>query len=809
MMGAVLLLTRVGLRRRWRSLALIVVLVGLAGGVSLGSIAGARRTSSSFDRFLTSSRAQDVLVLGRDIGPREIARIRALPGVEAVGVGRHLALAGADGDFLAGGSVFAPLDDSLGRDVYRFRIVAGRAPAEGAADEIAVSETFARTSGLRVGDSLPVTAFTPEQLERLASGVDAGEPADLHVSLRVVGINRSPDDLNLQASSGGVLVLTRSFAERYGDRIGSWFGAVIGVRLDQGDAGVAGFIDRLDGVLAPGSFEIDPVALTRGGVQESIDLLATAALLLGLIAGVAGLIAVGLTTGRQVGLLASEYGPLRALGLGPKRRAAAVAGPVMLAVCIGAGLATVVAWGVSALFPFGVARDAEPHPGLTFDAVTVLPGAAAVVGLVGAIVAVAARRAVAITGTGAAPPLRPSSLTRALERLGAAPPVTVGVRMALEPGRGRTAVPVRSALAGAALAVLGVTGAVVFGSSLDHLLATPVAQGRSWDASVDDAEARPIDDAQPCGPAETRLVDEPDIEAVAKACSTNLTIGDRGVSAIGGIGLTPLRGSIQPTVLAGRAPSGPDEVALGTHTLAALDLDVGGRLTVQAPEGAVDYRVVGRVIVPRLVDAQAIADGAVFTGAGLDRARSDTTDVSQGLVVRFRPGIDEDAALARIGRLPGIDDRMGPGVVRGTLPVEVDRLHQVDRVPDAIAGLLAVLGALAVGHLLGTSVRRRRRDLAVLKSLGFGRRQLMATVAWQAWTVAGFGIVAGGTVGVAAGSRLWRATADDVGVVGTVDTPILALALLAVATVSVASLVAALPARRAAKVPAATILRTE
>ncbi|MGH9135888.1 MAG: FtsX-like permease family protein [Acidimicrobiales bacterium] len=807
-MGAVLVVARAELRRRWRSLALIVVVVGLAGGATLGSIAGARRTSSSFDRLLAWTRSQDVLVLGFDVAADDVARVRALPGVKAVGVGRLMGLAGPDGGFLAGGAVVAPLDDVIGRDVVRVRIVAGRAPAEGAAEEVAVGEAFAGSSGLRVGDELPVAAYTQEQFEQLREGFGPGDPAGPRISLRVVGISRSPDDLNLQASAGGVLVLPRAFVEKYGDRVGSWYGqdgAVLGVVLTQGDAGIPDFVDRLDGILEPGSFDIDPVALTRGGVQESIDLLATAALLFGVIAGGAGLIAVGLTAARQVGLLAREYGPLRGFGLAPRWRAAAAAGPVLLAVSAGAGLAVVVGWGVSPLFPFGVAGDAEPHPGLAFDAVTLLAGGAAVLIVVGLLVAGAAWRAVAVTATGTAAPPRPSRVTRSLEAVGMAPPVTVGVRMALEPGRGRTAVPVRSALAGAVLAVLGVTAVLVFGASLDHLLATPSAQGRVWDAAVNDTTARPVDGTHRCGAAETRLLDEPDIEAIAMYCWDDVAIGGH---AVGAVSLTPLRGSMQPTVLEGRAPSGVDEVALGTHTLQRLGLQVGDRASVRTSEGPIDHRIVGRVIVPGGVDPQAIADGAVFSAAGFDRIQSADSDGS--LVVRFRPGVDQPAAMARIVALPGIGGYLGdPGVIPTAVPVEVERLHQVDRVPDTLAVLLAVLGALAVGHLLVTSVRRRRHDLAVLKCLGLRRRQLMAAVAWQATAVAGFGITLGVTGGVAAGAILWRATADDVGVVPSVDMPILALTLLAAATVAVAILVAASPARHAAKVPAATILRTE
>ena len=53
------------------------------------------------------------------------------------------------------------------------------------------------------------------------------------------------------------------------------------------------------------------------------------------------------------------------------------------------------------------------------------------------------------------------------------------------------------------------------------------------------------------------------------------------------------------------------------------------------------------------------------------------------------------------------------------------------------------------------SVRRRRRDLALLKTLGFTERQLAATVAWHATTAVAIGVVFGVPLGVAVGRWLW------------------------------------------------------
>ena len=65
------------------------------------------------------------------------------------------------------------------------------------------------------------------------------------------------------------------------------------------------------------------------------------------------------------------------------------------------------------------------------------------------------------------------------------PPTAVsGVRLAFEPGRDRTAVPVRSAIVGMAVALAAVMAALVFGSSLAHVIDDPAVAGWTWDVAV-------------------------------------------------------------------------------------------------------------------------------------------------------------------------------------------------------------------------------------------------------------------------------------------------------------------------------------
>src|SRR5207253_5265936 len=133
-------------------------------------------------------------------------------------------------------------------------------------------------------------------------------------------------------------------------------------------------------------------------------------------------------------------------------------------------------------------RQAEVDPGLSFDApVLLLGGTAVFVVLSGAAIAVAwrtSKRARFAFGPTSPESERPSRLADRLSHRGVPPTAVIGVRMALEPGHGATAVPVRTTLVSAAVAVTLLVGALTFGAGLTHLANTPKLQGWNWDVSV-------------------------------------------------------------------------------------------------------------------------------------------------------------------------------------------------------------------------------------------------------------------------------------------------------------------------------------
>ena len=129
--------------------------------------------------------------------------------------------------------------------------------------------------------------------------------------------------------------------------------------------------------------------------------------------------------------------------------------------------------------------------------------------------------------------------------------------------------------------------------------------------------------------------------------------------------------------------------------------------------------------------------------------------------------------------------------------------------PAVLAGGLAAGAVAALGLTLVASVRRRRRDFALLKTLGFTSRQLAAVVAWHSSAIAAVGLVVGVPAGIAAGRWLWLAFAHELSAVPDPVVPAGSIALAAVAALVLANLIAALPGRAAARTPAAIVLRAE
>jgi ABC-type antimicrobial peptide transport system permease subunit len=129
--------------------------------------------------------------------------------------------------------------------------------------------------------------------------------------------------------------------------------------------------------------------------------------------------------------------------------------------------------------------------------------------------------------------------------------------------------------------------------------------------------------------------------------------------------------------------------------------------------------------------------------------------------------------------------------------------------PAILGGGLALGAVIALALTLIASVRRRRRELALLKTLGFVRRQLAAAVAWQSSIAVAIGEVIGVPVGILLGRTLWDLFAHEINAVPMPSVPGLVIALIVVGALVLANVVAAVPGRMAAGTSTALVLREE
>ena len=142
-------------------------------------------------------------------------------------------------------------------------------------------------------------------------------------------------------------------------------------------------------------------------------------------------------------------------------------------------------------------------------------------------------------------------------------------------------------------------------------------------------------------------------------------------------------------------------------------------------------------------------------------------------------------------------------------PAEIVNYRTMGTTPALLGAALAVGAVVALELTLVTSVRRRRRDLALFKTLGFTRRQLLAVVAWQASVAAVIGVLVGVPLGIAVGRWLWVLFADQIHAVPHPTVPVPTVLLIALGALVLANVVAAIPGRIAAHTPTAFLLRAE
>ncbi len=822
---------RATLARRRGSIVSLVLVIGVLGGLSLASIAGARRTASSYPTYLASTHPSDLNFLsaiyepghaavrsyGSGYDPAIIRAVERLPGVRRV---ESYALVNATGLNKGGGAEgvgTAIVEGSVDGEFFnqdRVTVVKGRMSNAARPGEIVVSTSFARSvlNTLKLPVSFAAGLFTNEQLASPRFGQPSVKP---RVRIRasivgVVGFNDTVVQDDVDASPFGRILLTPTLTRMALACCVSGTATYVSLRSPRDLAAVEAEIVRILPRGATPLFYVTSDFATKA--NQSIEPIAIALGVFGAIAGVVTLLVALLMIGRQVSRAGTEASVLRAVGASPTAIVTAlILGPVC-ALVLGVVLAVGVALLLSPLAPLGPVRPYYPHPGVSADGLVLGLGASfLLVGLGCSTLLSASRRAPHRLARRARRPRSPLLARLAASRALPAPALT-GIRYALDAGA--DSVPVRSAMVGVALAMGVIVATITFGASLHSLVSHPRLYGWNWDYELSSSGFGYSD--IPKASLDHLLHDDRYVAAWSDVSFGELSVDGVTVPVIG---VRP-GARVGPPLLSGHGLAASDQVVLGAATLAALHTRVGETVTVDAGGRTVRLRVVGTATLPTVGQAGSLhttmGTGALLDVGVLPAAQrnpfSSSVPGPQAVWIRLRPGAARAAALRSLRTIASsqaLSVDGSPTVQAVQRPAQIVNYRSVGTTPDLLALGLAAGSVAALGLTLVDSVRRRRRSLAVLKALGFTRRQIAATVAWQSSMAIVVGEIVGIPLGVVAGRAAWTGFARVIHVVPSPSVSILVVVLVALGGLAVGNAVAFVPGRVAASTSTARLLRVE
>jgi hypothetical protein len=519
-------------RRRWGGYLTVVALIGLLGGIALGSIAGARRTQASYVTYLESTNPYDLEIftafanpaLGSSVGynPTTEARILDLPFVRS-----EQAVVGFDGnlDFVHGvqshsqpGEKPPALIGAMGGEYTTqdsAHLVSGRLANPEDPAEAVMNAQAATEMGLHVGSVVRIGLNSDAQEIEMSSPTGPSSlPAVKVATVRIVGTVVFPEDVDEDDydSLGSATVLLSPALTRQVATCCAYY-SISALKLVGGSAhagAVESELNRLGlAVTSVGGFQTNGPAIATA--DRAIKPVSVALAVFGALAALSLLIVALQVVGRQLRRHTDETALLRALGAGPVMTMADAVTGIICAALVGCVLAVGVAIAISPLFPLGPVRPVYPVS-VAADWTVLGLGFMALVLVLSGVAVLEAYLLDPHRRSRVARVIRPASAGSRLAASSGLPVSAVtGVRFAIDPGD-RDPVPVRSAILGATLAVVVILSTVVFGSSLNNLVTHPSLYGWNWNyallsgfAGDEDLPAQPERLRGPTSPERSRI----------------------------------------------------------------------------------------------------------------------------------------------------------------------------------------------------------------------------------------------------------------------------------------------------------------
>lgn len=853
--------------RAWTASLAIALLIGVVGGFVFAAVAAARRVDGAYQALLSEIDAPDLLVVPA-CGSGAITGCTGPPTVEEIDV------------------VTEQLSSVGG--VERVRPVAAVRPYLIAADETALLATADNPIGCFDGDrSVGLVALRQ------------GGPGEQSIPFRLAG--------ELPQGDPSGVVLTRATAERVGVGIGDRFTlagsctgdgdpielpepialVVTGVSTGAFDVEPPGtgqtieptYVDQtvLDALYAVGAersaynavwlVDDSTAEVTRelDGYDVLLDLAEQTAIIDDALDGEARPLWILAAAGALTGILllapiidrsirddTDDVATLIALGSTRSQIGRLAGSHIVVLAGAGALVAIAMAPLITAVLPQGLAGVIVTDH-VWFDALVSALGTVLLFSAVAVVAALSTWRLVG--GPRTSRPVTALTTDRAVGSLRLRPPAQTGLMAAVgRPAGPRLASPwpgLVSLLLACTVCVAGLT----YVAGLHNLEQSPQLLGWNWDAAVfieNDADDR-----------SSVVAEIAQVDGVEQA--TSGTMWPPVFLSMPGSDLQVWpwsfatgSGAITPTMVRGRAPEGPDEIAIDLVFRDLTGLAPGDTVQLQRPSLAnqlavelqhtmdpveppddepvvATFEITGIAVLSRESTqlfpqtSHTLAGLAAFVEPSVDEVEATRNWLPDDLPVEVReevdrklsdPGIadrvvwvrtsgDDRGVADSIGDLDGVAEVMAPRPIEVVTLLNALNLAGTDNVPLALA-ILATVAALAlVTYLLVTGMWARRTELAMLRALGLSSWGVRSSLAAQATSTVILVLALSIPIGVAIGQWAWLSYARELLVVPEPAIPWKGLAALVVGALVVVNTVAMLVAQVGIRRSAARELRAE
>lgn len=781
---------------------LLVLAIAVAGGASIGAAIGARRANHGVADFVRYYEPEDAGAFAQtspDKAGAALAAVGRIPGVAAyqrksiVVMGFRL----PGGQFRAG-VTYVDLDAPQ-PGLLRPYVLSGRLPDPARTYEVAINRFTAHRLRIGVGGRIKASLFSADQIDNVGAGRRA-TPKLGSIELTVTGIVRRPQDLETNPVTDAALFdfddayvsLTPAFWRARGEMLAS-YGVVSFLRVHGSPNALASMVHKAK--IPVGIIPADQTFKDRQSVDRSVHIESASLWLIAALVAVVAAVLVGPALRRWAAITPTDENALRAVGV---TRAGLVAVELARAVPV-VVLGAVVAVPLGAVFgthaAFGTSKTAliDHSIGWPVDVLAVGFGAILVLGtavvvlprVFGRSTPVAGRRGEAEGSRGF------GSLLGRLAASGAPPSVLAGARLAVPSGDG-VGTAIRSAVVTVTLGVALVVSSITFGASMSRLVSSPHLRGWNWDYEVGN-----FSEPGSVTAASRKLRADRDVAAFTGWNTATQSVGGQRLDAAGirdpAVALLP--------VFSGRLPRRAGEVALTRRSLTDLHRKIGDRLAIQGNTKRM-FTIVGTTLGPgALSPEEELGSGSVMTFTDLQKLQPDL--VAGTFLVRFRPDVDPAQAAERLRWI-------FPRTVVGPFPtLEITTVRRAGPLTQLLAAMVTVLALGTLVYAIATALRRRRHEIAVLKSLGFERNQLRIATIVQASLLALVALVIGLPLGLVLGRGAWVLAAQTIGVVVAPVVSVPTILLIIVVAMAAALVVGALSSRQVTRVPAATTLRPE